>query len=99
MSNCRLEIGLALVGGRARQRGRVRCYYSFIDLINISDINYLTKNIVKDKRQGNYRPQISNLPISIHIFMQLDSRLPFVLVNSRGCVGVLVASLSMSWQP
>lgn len=83
-------------GGRYRQRGRVQCYYTFIDLINISDLNYLTKNTVKDKRQGNYRPQISNLLISIHIFMQLDSHFLFVFVSSRGCVGVPVASLSVT---
>lgn len=63
---------------------------NFIDLIYIGDVHCLTKSEVKGKRQSNYRLQISNPQISIHILKHPDSRFLFVLVNSMSCVSELV---------
>lgn len=85
---------LLLVWGETGRRKEFSV--SVIDLIYIGDLHCLTKNEVKDTRQGNYRLQISNHRISIHIFMQPDSRFLFVLVNSTSCVSGLVAALKVS---
>lgn len=86
-----MGIPLVLVWGGTGRRKEVSA--SFIDLIYIGDLHCLTKNEVKGKRANNYKLQISNPRISIHIFMQPDSRFLFVLVNSMNCVSELVAAL------
>lgn len=61
-------------GGRGDAGQREELRASFVVLINISDLNDLARNKAKVKKPGSYRLQISNLQISICVFMQPDSR-------------------------
>lgn len=88
---CQVQVGIILVlvwGGTGRGE---EFSASFVDLVNISDLNYLAKNKVKDKEQGSFRLQVSNLR-SLSTFLCSQTLVfLFVLVNSRNCVGVLLA--------
>lgn len=46
---------------------------SFVDLVNISDLNNLAENKAKHQRQGSSRLQIPNLEVSLHIVVQPGS--------------------------